>query len=217
VLKADFAGKPINEPNMTAWVQGGYEDWRRQQESLEAAGRLVEESAALGVMAQDRGLADRAADLAALALAEQLIATRRMEDGAEKRRAVLKIVRGLVRLRQTDREHERGQREAAQAERRRETHEVWAEAARRRIATDGRRPGSIQDMSDAQIKATLVRLGRRPVGSEDGGPKTEHEHEYEHESRALEDEMGRRPEAERGMEDRALHQPSLSRSLRGRT
>jgi hypothetical protein len=123
---------------MTAWVQGGYQDWLRQQEAREAADRVVEETAELGVMAGDRGLADRAADIAALALAEQLMAIRRMEDGAEKRRAVLKIVRGLVRLRRSERDCERAQREAAQAERSKEVHEHWAEGARRRgRRTDG--------------------------------------------------------------------------------
>jgi hypothetical protein len=136
VLTAQFQGRPINEPNMTAWRQGGFEDWRQQQEALEVAGRLMEESDELGVLAQGRGLVDRAADIAALAISQQLMATRRMEDGAEKRRAVLKLVRGLVRLRKTERELEQAQREARQAENRREIHEHWAEGAGRRVAAE---------------------------------------------------------------------------------
>src|SRR5689334_5444823 len=84
VLKAEFDGRPINEPNMTAWAQGGFEDWRRQEESLEAAGRVVAETGAIAetMATGDRGretggsagvasLVDRVAMIAALAIGEQ--------------------------------------------------------------------------------------------------------------------------------------------------
>jgi hypothetical protein len=168
VLTARFQGRPINEPNMTAWRQGGFEDWRCQQEALEAAGRMVEESSELGVLAQGRGLADRAADIAALAIGEQLMATRRMEDGAEKRRAVLKLVRGLVRLRKTERDCERAQREAAQAERSKEIHEHWAEGARRRRPCFAEASEGMARRSDARGMERVDRETRGRGDTESG-------------------------------------------------
>jgi hypothetical protein len=76
MLRAEFSGQPINEPNLTAWVQGGFEDWRRQQEATEAAGRLAEESRALAAISGDQCLVDRVSMMAALALGEQLMAVR---------------------------------------------------------------------------------------------------------------------------------------------
>src|SRR5690349_7441255 len=37
VLKAQYDGREINEPNLTAWRQGGFLDWQRQQEALGVA------------------------------------------------------------------------------------------------------------------------------------------------------------------------------------
>jgi hypothetical protein len=115
VLKANFGGCPINEQNLTRWRQGGYDVWLQRQESLDVAGWLVEESKEVTGLTPDRLLGDRAADMAALALAELLMATRRVQEGAEKEKSVLRIVRGLVRLRRADRECERGRREAEAA------------------------------------------------------------------------------------------------------
>ena len=130
VLKANFGGCPVSEPNLTRWRQGGYDVWLQRQESLDVAGWLVEESKELQKLtdstdstgspqAPDRLLADRAADMAALALAELLMATRHVQEGAEKEKSVLRIVRGLVRLRSADRsavqQNERGRREAEAA------------------------------------------------------------------------------------------------------
>jgi hypothetical protein len=53
-----------------------------------------------------------------------------VQDRAEKERSVLRIVRGLVRLRRADRECERGQREAEAAERAKEMHQDWVGKAR---------------------------------------------------------------------------------------
>ena len=40
ILKADFQGKPINEQNMTAWKQGGYQDWAQKEDVAELAKEL---------------------------------------------------------------------------------------------------------------------------------------------------------------------------------
>ena len=95
-----------------------------------------------------------------------------MEDGDEKRKAVLKLVRGLVRLRKSDRECEQGQREAAQAERAAEVHEDWAARMRPKSRADA--SGEMSDvrrkmteviarMSDEQIAESLQRSGYLPA------------------------------------------------------
>jgi len=44
VLKAEFAGRPINETNLTEWKLGGYRDWLNQQEAREFVTRLANEA-----------------------------------------------------------------------------------------------------------------------------------------------------------------------------
>src|SRR5690349_11326132 len=78
VMKDYYEGNPINEPNLTQWVQGGFEDWRRQQEALQVMSGVVEESSAVAETVAGRSLVDRAADMAAVAIVQELHATRRM-------------------------------------------------------------------------------------------------------------------------------------------
>ena len=35
VMAAEFAGQPINEPNLSHWRLGGYQDWEARQDALE--------------------------------------------------------------------------------------------------------------------------------------------------------------------------------------
>jgi hypothetical protein len=126
VLKADFEGEPISKANLSNWLAGGFEEWRQEQKALDVADNFMAETSALtetlarrdgkeggGKGTEGKFLSDQATDMAALALIQQLMEVRAMERGAEKRGAVLKIVRGLVRLRQADRAYERDQREAS--------------------------------------------------------------------------------------------------------
>jgi hypothetical protein len=41
MLAADFGGRPINEPNLTAWKAGGYKVWLNQMEPLVQARKLL--------------------------------------------------------------------------------------------------------------------------------------------------------------------------------
>ena len=41
VLAEQFEGRPINEPNLTGWRQGGYEEWLLCQEVLAQAAELA--------------------------------------------------------------------------------------------------------------------------------------------------------------------------------
>ena len=45
ILAAQFGGSPINEPNLSAWKDGGYEDWLARQNSRAWVARLVEDAA----------------------------------------------------------------------------------------------------------------------------------------------------------------------------
>ena len=40
VMAADFDGQPINEPNLSHWRLGGYQDWEIQQDALEVVRRV---------------------------------------------------------------------------------------------------------------------------------------------------------------------------------
>ncbi|HVY70281.1 MAG TPA: hypothetical protein VHH73_10160 [Verrucomicrobiae bacterium] len=44
LLAKEFDGKPVNPQNLSAWRQGGYEDWVIHGEATELAGRLEEEA-----------------------------------------------------------------------------------------------------------------------------------------------------------------------------
>ena len=87
--------RAITKQNLSEWRKGGWEDWLGRQESRERAGEWAEEMETM----------------AGLDLGVLLQATRRMEDGPEKTRAVLQIVHEVVRLRTSDRTCERARRE----------------------------------------------------------------------------------------------------------
>ncbi len=41
VLKAEFGDRPVNEPNLSDWRTGGYEDWRVHQDTMQQVNELV--------------------------------------------------------------------------------------------------------------------------------------------------------------------------------
>jgi len=41
LMKAEFDGQPINEPNLSHWKVGGYCEWEEQQEALEVIGNYL--------------------------------------------------------------------------------------------------------------------------------------------------------------------------------
>jgi hypothetical protein len=110
MLKDKFNGRPMTEHNLSEWRQGGFEEWRQGQESLELASGIMEEGDELDELTKDSRITDRVSEMAALSLARQLRATARLEDSGAQLRATLKIVRALVRLRITDRAYEESQR-----------------------------------------------------------------------------------------------------------
>jgi len=53
VLKEQFGGQPVNEMNLSAWRQGGYQEWLEHQERCGIVQRLREEAEELKVDAED--------------------------------------------------------------------------------------------------------------------------------------------------------------------
>lgn len=54
MLAAAFAGRPINEPNLSAWKTGGYLSWSIEQESLAQARQMPREVLELTAAANGR-------------------------------------------------------------------------------------------------------------------------------------------------------------------
>src|SRR6266481_6399545 len=52
VLKAEFGERPVNEPNLSDWKAGGYEDWLVHQDTMEQVNQLVANAKELGGASQ---------------------------------------------------------------------------------------------------------------------------------------------------------------------
>ncbi|MCX6956669.1 MAG: hypothetical protein NTV51_31460 [Verrucomicrobia bacterium] len=113
VLTAHFDGSPINAQNLSDWRQGGHAEWCREQRILELAACLHEAKADLDEAIDADVLADHLTRSSMLVLTRELNATWGMEEGPERRRAVLAVIGTLLRLRREPRAVDRGQREPA--------------------------------------------------------------------------------------------------------
>lgn len=108
VMQAEFAGRPVNEQNLSEWKQGGYEDWLRHQETCAWVRTLVEESADLEEEAGDDSVADWFSAPLAVALGRclQKVAVGAADD-AEQRKVLVAMAREISQLRRQDHEAER--------------------------------------------------------------------------------------------------------------
>jgi hypothetical protein len=71
LLASDFAGRPINEQNLSEWKQGGFLDWQRQQAACQRVRSLVELSDSLDSASDDQNIPDRLASILAAELAAE--------------------------------------------------------------------------------------------------------------------------------------------------
>jgi hypothetical protein len=110
VLTAHFSGLPINKQNLSEWRGGGFAEWRQQQETWGAMHEILTQENAHKLM-KGRKLSEVAAQMAALALGRSLQAVLLTKDSPEKVRATTGLVHELVRLRTSERNYERAQRE----------------------------------------------------------------------------------------------------------
>src|SRR5260370_13075808 len=84
VLKAEFGDRPVNEPNLSDWRTGGYEDWRVHQDTMQQVNQLVANAKELGGASQTPLSELLATCLAARYVVElgRLTATRTPREGA---------------------------------------------------------------------------------------------------------------------------------------
>lgn len=143
VLKEDVGGRPITEQNLSEWKKGGFEDWKRTQESLDFASALSEEAAQIEQAASGEAMIDRLATVLTLSLGRVL---RQLEPAAASsgraRRELLGIAEVLVCLRKS-------QQSAERLRMRRAWHDRELEAA---CAKD---PTPLDEMKAAQFRSEM--------------------------------------------------------------
>lgn len=108
-LAGEFGGKPIREQNLSEWKQGGYNDWLAQQEALELAELLGEDSRQWEV----EGRAPLTDTLALWLAARYAVATRQVAqaEGAKGWRMLREMCGDIVELRRGDHSAQRLQLE----------------------------------------------------------------------------------------------------------
>lgn len=113
VLAEHFDGQPVNAQNLSEWRRGGHAAWCQQQQIFELAERLQENQADLAQALGEAELGECLAQASLLVVLRELQATWRMEEGPERLRAVLAIMRASDRVQRTRVETERARREQA--------------------------------------------------------------------------------------------------------
>ena len=102
-IKQDFHGKVISEQNLSEWKQGGFQDWRRHQESRESTRATVEESQELAADAGPMPLSETFSATVSFLMAKLV----REAGGSspstpEERRELLALIREWTALRTGD-------------------------------------------------------------------------------------------------------------------
>ena len=153
VLAAEFAGREINEQNLSDWRQGGFEEWQRHQEAREWTRVLAEEAGELQAESGRMPLADRLAAPVALALGLLLRDAGRLDE-TKKGAMLLEVAQQLAQLRRSNH----------QAERLRLESERWEERLRLVRA---------KEHKEAEASVRWARMMKRqfPQLDEDGLPR----------------------------------------------
>jgi hypothetical protein len=108
VLEADFAGRPLNEQNLSEWRQGGFREWQRHQDSCDLVRGLVERSDDLDDEADQLEISHRLSSVLAAELscvAEALLD--QAGDPGERWDRLREILPELLRLRRADHKTDR--------------------------------------------------------------------------------------------------------------
>jgi hypothetical protein len=102
LMKGEFDGQPINEPNLSHWKAGGFREWEEHQEALEVARCFVADAAELGQVAGGR-LADQLALCATARIGVALREPRSAgEDAAAQLDRLRRLCADLARMRKGD-------------------------------------------------------------------------------------------------------------------
>ena len=92
IMAAEFDAQPVNEPNLSHWKTGGYQDWLQHQESLEATRQFVADAAEL-TEAAGGDLTEKLAVCLAARLAQAL---QNIPSAADNPEAHLETLRRLI-------------------------------------------------------------------------------------------------------------------------
>jgi hypothetical protein len=133
VLEQDFAGRPINEQNLTEWKQGGFLTWVRDQDSREWVHLVAGEADRIAEEGGFMPLSDRLSPTVAITLGKVMhgISAESLAD-PETGKHLLKLFTELARLRRADHEAARLRMELGQYERKKaEQQKDDLESARR--------------------------------------------------------------------------------------
>jgi hypothetical protein len=105
ILDLFFDGQRINNPNLTAWRQGGFVDWKRHRESSEWVRAVSEQAEQMTDEAGLMPLSDRVSSLAAMALGKLMQNIAAPKDGDTPAPGEFHaLMKDLAQLRREDRE-----------------------------------------------------------------------------------------------------------------
>jgi len=158
ILSGDFAGRPINEQNLSEWKQGGFLDWQRRQEARDGVRRLIEHSDDIEDAAEDENISDRLASILAAELAERArMLLQETTDPKQQWQYLRQALRQLHLLRKADQRAERARMDAARWE-----HEMARWQLDREQREEEKKK---QEMSDAfdEVMAPLRAALKRPA------------------------------------------------------
>ena len=97
ILARDFAGAPISDANLTAWRQGGYQDWLRRHEKTN---RIKEMAGYAARLAKADG--GHLADGASAILSGQILTILEATEGRMEPEALGELIKAVTSLRQVD-------------------------------------------------------------------------------------------------------------------
>jgi len=163
ILASYFAGRPINEQNLSDWKQGGFLDWQHHQEACDGVRRLIEHSDDLQDASDFENISDRLASVLAAQLAQQARnLLQDTTDPAQQWQYLRQALRQLHLLRKGDHRAERARIDAAR----------WEIESQQR--EDARKKQEMRDSYDA-VMAPLRASMKRPamVMGYGGGPAGE--------------------------------------------
>ena len=108
ILQAHFHGEPIKQPNLSQWVQGGYQDWVQRQEGMEISWNLMEHAQDLNRTVGPNALSDHYGNVLTIQLVQSArrLLTKDL-DAEEYFARVSKILKQVDRLRRNDHQAER--------------------------------------------------------------------------------------------------------------
>jgi hypothetical protein len=150
VMKAHFEGRPIGEPNLSEWKNGGYLSWEADHQTLDAVTSLVEGANDLQKAAKD-GLTDRLGLFLAAKMAVELRQVDSVPDAAEKAKVWRELRGSLVALQRGEINSERLRLERQKyAERLRKD-----QAEERRRRQESQKPKMTPEEKDARIKEIM--------------------------------------------------------------